>query len=130
VGWNRRPRSGRLEKLLGQVSAGSVSRPDIHAVKKEIERIQAELRRVPLVLRPHQRAELEITDEPDWEETITYVQASPLDDLIVGQNNLGLVRFEDNGLRVQHTLFLREQGRKRPIEASIPTSPLVGAGRP
>lgn len=133
-GWIRTPQSKKLLELEREYNAlvkqpsallygaekDNVS-PQVIELASKIELLKRKLqfltRKVPLILDPEVAKELGI-DGPDWEVSRKYIRTLRSGGFpVVGENNIGLIRFERDGTNLEQQLFTREGGTVKAIRS-------------
>jgi hypothetical protein len=115
LGWLRSPPSARVTNLDRALEDAPAIEAPGRTFKKTA--ILKALNQEPVFLHAADAALLEITEPPDWTESITYLAQQPsANELpIVGDNNLGLVRFEAGWHRLEHHLLVPRKGKAQPL---------------
>jgi hypothetical protein len=128
LGWKKAPTSRALERLYVELRNAFLSAEYRRYVEARITAVEATLQKRPVTMTDAQAKEFDIVEPADWVETFSYRRNSPLDELpIVGENNVGLVRFSGGLSRLEHTLIVSTEGRVKPIPVAVDLMPLPTA---
>ena len=133
LGWDRRPTSGKQQRLKNDLGAGNVPATRVQATLREIARIEYILIQAPpLVFTPEEATDLEIQERPNWEETRTYIPPSRfLKWPLIPDNNIGLVRMQRGGSQLEHRLYLhKNKNRLETLTTTLDVDPLISLHKP